>query len=87
MKDKITIINLYCKYCDYIIHGTINHQEIVHGVDNNESYTKVKCPYCSKIYYIRNDNGEPIEITNESTAVDILSEDDNPIFKETQTEE
>ena len=84
MKDKITVIVLYCKDCNETVHGTINNAEIMHKVDNNESYTKIKCPYCSKTYYIRNENGNPVEITDKSTNMDLLSEDDNPNFKEIQ---
>lgn len=87
MASKITIINLYCKDCNETIHGTTNNQEIVHSVDGNISYTKIKCPYCPRVYYIRNENGEPVEITAESTKMDILSDDDNPTFKEMNIKE
>lgn len=86
MKDKIVLIKFFCDECKDIISGTINSQIILHNLDNGESYTKIHCPYCKKVFYIINENGEPIDASGRVGEEDLLTEKDNPNFKETKTQ-
>ena len=87
MKDRIVLINFYCKECDCEIRGTINSQIILHNLDNNETYTKIRCPYCFKNYYILNEGRDPIDATGRVAKNDLLTDEDNPNFKEYKDKE
>lgn len=87
MKDRIVLISFYCKECDCVIKGTINSQVILHNLDNNETYTKIKCPYCSKNYYILNDGKDPVDASDNFSKDDLLCDEDNPNFKENEKNE
>lgn len=81
MKDKIVIIDFYCKDCQDRIHGTMNSPKQWINESNNETYTEIRCPYCKKTLYIKNENGIPIKAIGKLNPDDVLTDEDNPQFK------
>lgn len=80
MKNRIVLINFHCKDCECDINGTMNSPRQLINKDNGYSYTEIVCPYCKKIFYIKNQDGNPINAIGKLNPDDFLSKEDNPNF-------
>lgn len=81
MKDRIVLVDFYCDNCECEINGSINSPKEYKNEDNKNIYTHIRCPYCQKNFYIKNENGKPIKAVGDLRADDLLTDDDNPNFE------
>lgn len=81
MKDRIVLVHFYCKDCNDTIGGSINSPKELKNKTNGYTYTQIRCPYCKKTYYLKNENGKPIDAVGELNEDDILTDEDNSMFE------
>ena len=81
MKDRIVLIHFYCNDCDDTIKGSVNSPKEFKNKTNGYTYTQIRCPYCKKNYYLKNENGKPIAAVGELNEDDVLTDEDNSMFE------